>query len=124
MTFPTSATRDFELDRDERALAHRRGERRQSAPCPRIWRWRSTGSTCSSRTCKGAASFISPMSTHMPSALAHEIANALALSLQPDFGSNTPPGAGALPSQDVIDANIRRITADLVSYGLQHTTYF
>ena len=59
-----------------------------------------------------------------PSALAHEIANALALSLQPDFGNNTPPGAGALPSQDVINANIRRITADLVSYGLQHTTYF
>ncbi|MBW0001926.1 MAG: hypothetical protein JO216_00440 [Hyphomicrobiales bacterium] len=59
-----------------------------------------------------------------PSALAHEIANALALSLQPDFGDNAPPGTGALPPQDAIDANIRRITADLVSYGPQQATYF
>ena len=34
-----------------------------------------------------------------PSSIAHEVANALALSLQPDFGDNTPPGSGALPSQ-------------------------
>ena len=59
-----------------------------------------------------------------PSALAHEIANALALSLQPDFGNNAPPGSGALPPQDAIDTNIRRITADLVSYGPQQATYF
>ncbi|MBV9974387.1 MAG: hypothetical protein JO105_03235 [Hyphomicrobiales bacterium] len=59
-----------------------------------------------------------------PSALAHEIANALALSLQPDFGNNAQPGSGALPSQDVTDANIRRITADLVSYGVQRVAYF
>jgi hypothetical protein len=60
----------------------------------------------------------------IPSSIAHEVANALALSLQPDFGDNTPPGSGALPSQDVIDANLRRITADLVSYGPQQATYF
>jgi hypothetical protein len=59
-----------------------------------------------------------------PSGIAHELANALALSLQPDFGDNTPPGAGALPPQDVIDANLRRQTADLVSYGPQQATYY
>src|SRR5260370_41151351 len=52
-----------------------------------------------------------------PSGIAHEVANALALSLQPDFGSNAPPGSGALPAQEAIDANLRRITADLIAYG-------
>ena len=59
-----------------------------------------------------------------PAAIAHELANALALALQPDFGSETPPGQGALPPQAQIDANLRRITADLVSYGPAQVSFF
>jgi hypothetical protein len=59
-----------------------------------------------------------------PSGIAHEVANALALSLQPDFGNTAPPGQGAIPSQGEIDMNLRRITADLVSYGPQQVTFF
>jgi hypothetical protein len=59
-----------------------------------------------------------------PAGIAHELANALALALQPDFGDATPPGQGALPAQAQIDANLKRITADLVSYGPQQTSFF
>ncbi len=59
-----------------------------------------------------------------PAGIAHELANALALALQPDFGDATPPGQGALPPQAQIDANLRRITADLVSYGPQQVSFF
>jgi len=59
-----------------------------------------------------------------PAAIAQEMANALALSLQADFGSNAPPGSGALPPQEAIDANLRRITADTIAYGPQQAAYF
>jgi|SRR5580704_19610378 hypothetical protein len=59
-----------------------------------------------------------------PAALAHELANALALALQPEFGDDTPQGQGALPPQAVIDANLRRITSDLVGYGPQLVSFF
>jgi hypothetical protein len=59
-----------------------------------------------------------------PSGIANELANALALSLQPDFGANAPPGSGALPTQDAIDANLRRISAELISYGPQQALFF
>lgn len=55
----------------------------------------------------------------VPSGIAHELANAVGLALQPDFGDNSPPGSGAIPSQVQIDANLRRITADMVAYGPQ-----
>src|SRR5260370_40972393 len=54
-----------------------------------------------------------------PSGIAHEAANALALSLQPDFGNNTPPGSGALPSQEAINANRRLITPEPIASGPQ-----
>ncbi len=57
-------------------------------------------------------------------AIAHELANALALSLQPDFGDETPQGQGALPPQAQIDVNLKRITADLVGYGPQLVSFF
>jgi hypothetical protein len=53
----------------------------------------------------------------VPSGLAHEVANALALSIQPDFGDMTPPGQGPLPPQAVTDMNLKRITSADVSYG-------
>jgi hypothetical protein len=59
-----------------------------------------------------------------PAGIAHELANALALALQPDFGHATPPGQGSLPAQAQIDANLKRITADLVSYGPQQVSFF
>ena len=59
-----------------------------------------------------------------PAGIAHELANALALALQPDFGDPTPQGQGPLPPQAVIDDNLKRITADLVSYGPQKVSFF
>jgi hypothetical protein len=59
-----------------------------------------------------------------PVAIAHELASALALSLMPDFGDETPQGQGALPTQAQIDTNLKRITADLVGYGPQVVSYF
>lgn len=57
-----------------------------------------------------------------PSAIAFQLANALALALQSDFPMSVPPNA--IPPQPVIEDNLRRIQSDQPSYGPAQVSYF
>jgi hypothetical protein len=59
-----------------------------------------------------------------PAGLAHQLANAVAISLLADFGDRSPPGQNPLPPLALVENNLRRISSDLISYGPQQVSYF
>lgn len=59
----------------------------------------------------------------VPSGVAQELSDALARDLLPDFGDLTG-GQSSIPPQAQIDANLKRIMADVPSYGPQKVSYF
>jgi hypothetical protein len=54
---------------------------------------------------------------------ANQIANMLAVSLQPDFGLMTPPGQSNIPPLDAIEDALRRMSPGKPGYGPQQVSF-
>ena len=56
--------------------------------------------------------------------LATWLAERVAIELKPDFGNNTPDGQSALKPLALVELAIRRLSADVPSYGPQTVSFY
>lgn len=59
----------------------------------------------------------------VPSGPANALANALAFSLQPDFGNMAPPGQSNIPPPAINEDALRRMSAGKPGYGPQQVSF-
>ena len=59
-----------------------------------------------------------------PAAYATWLAERLAIDLKPDYGNQAPDGQSALKSIGMVETALRRLSADVPSYGPQQVEFF